>query len=146
MFCMVTLIGYVGKDPEVRSTQSGQIRGTFSVATTERVPDGKGGWMDRTEWHRVVVWSKTAEAVGRYVKKGSKVFVEGRLRSSEWTDRDGAKRRTFEVHADVIKFLDPNPNARLKSETTPDDDPAPGGYGHGGGESRAPQHDDDIPF
>jgi len=94
----VTLIGNVGQDPEIRSTQDGKELANFSLATTESWKDkSTGEKKDKTEWHRVVVFGPLAGIVKNYVKKGSKLYVEGQLKTREWTDKEGIKRYTTEV-------------------------------------------------
>lgn len=95
------LIGRLGKDPDVRQGVT-----TFSVATDESYTDRSGQRVDRTEWHSIVTYGKTAEACGQHIAKGSLVYVEGRLRTRKWTDRSGADRYTTEIHADRVQFLD----------------------------------------
>lgn len=88
----VILLGNVGKDPEIRSTATGTLVATFSVATSERQKDAQGNWTDRTEWHNLVAYARLAEIVRDYVKKGSKLFVEGRLNTRNWEDKDTKKK------------------------------------------------------
>jgi single-strand DNA-binding protein len=91
-FNKVILLGNVGKDPETRSTGGGTLVATFSLATSERQKDATGNWTDRTEWHNLVAYAKLAEIVRDYVKKGSKLFVEGRLNTRNWEDKDTKKK------------------------------------------------------
>ena len=90
----VILIGNLGQDPELRSTPSGQSVATLRLATQERVKDKDGNWTDRTEWHNVVVWGRTAENVNQYCKKGKQIYVEGRLQTRKWQDKEGKDRYT----------------------------------------------------
>lgn len=92
----VMLIGNLGKDPEVRYLPSGQSVANFNIATNDRYQDKEGNWKERTEWHRIVIFGKTAEVVGQYLNKGSRVYIEGRLQTREW-EKDGQKRYTTEV-------------------------------------------------
>ncbi len=101
----VMLLGNLGADPELRSTQGGTAVANFRMATTTIWTDKEGEQQKRTEWHRVVVWAKQAETMGKYLKKGSQVHVEGSLQTREWTDRDGNKRYTTEVRAQRIQML-----------------------------------------
>lgn len=101
----VILIGNLGADPEVRYTANGTAVTQLSIATTERVPAGEGNWEDRTEWHRVVAFGKTAENCGNYLSKGRQIYVEGRLQTRQWEDAQGVKRYTTEVVAREIQFL-----------------------------------------
>jgi single-strand DNA-binding protein len=102
----VQLIGRLGKDPELRTTPNGTSIATFSLATDE-----KKGKQKHTEWHRIVTWQKLAEICDQYLEKGSLVYVEGRIQTRQWNDRDGNKRTTTEIVASGMKMLD-------RSETT----------------------------
>ncbi len=102
----VILIGRLGRDPEGRATGGGSKVVRLNVATDEVWSDQKGEKQKRTEWHRVVVFGKTADNCERYLKKGSQIFVEGRIQTQEWQDKTGAKRYTTEVIAQNVKFLD----------------------------------------
>ena len=101
----VILVGNVGRDPELRYTQSGQAVANFSLATTERFQNRSGEREERTEWHRIVAWGRTAELCAQYLSKGRSAYIEGGLRTREWEDRDGQKRRTTEVHVNNVQFL-----------------------------------------
>jgi single-strand DNA-binding protein len=101
----VILIGNLGKDPEVRFTPGGQAVANFSIATHENWNDKNGQRQERTEWHRIVVWGKQAEHCGEYLKKGRQCYVEGRLQTREWTDKEGKKNYTTEVVANSVVFL-----------------------------------------
>jgi single-strand DNA-binding protein len=100
------LIGNLGRDAELRSTGSGKSVCNFTIATNEHFTDAKGDKQERVEWHRVVCWSKLAENVAEYTGKGSKVYVEGRLMTREWEDKEGIKRYTTEIVAQQVQFLD----------------------------------------
>ncbi len=91
----VFLLGNVGKDPEIRSTPGGTMVATFGLATSERSKDQQGNWVDRTEWHNVVAFGRTAEIIRDYVKKGSKIFVEGRLQTRNWEDKEHPGRKVY---------------------------------------------------
>jgi single-strand DNA-binding protein len=94
----VILLGNLGKDPEVKYTQSGMAIARFSLATTERAKDKDGNWQDKTEWHNLVAFGRTAEVAGEYLKKGRTVYIEGALRSSSWDDKEtGQKKYKTEV-------------------------------------------------
>jgi single-strand DNA-binding protein len=99
------LIGNLGADPEVRFTGSGQAVTNFRIATSESWMDKQGQKQERTEWHRIVVWGKQAENCGKFLKKGRQCFVEGRLQTREWTDKEGKKNYTTEVVANQVTFL-----------------------------------------
>ena len=98
----VILIGNLGRDPEVRYTPGGQAVANFTVATNESWTDKQGQKQERTEWHRIVVWGKPAELCGEYLSKGRQVYVEGRLQTREWTNKEGAKQYTTEVVANPV--------------------------------------------
>ena len=99
------VIGNLGKDPEVRFTPGGQAVANFSIATNESWKDKNGQAQERTEWHRIVVWGKLAELCGEYLKKGRSAYVEGRLQTREWTDKEGKKNYTTEIIANQVVFL-----------------------------------------
>ena len=100
----VFLLGNVGKDPEIRSTGGGTMVATFGLATSERSKDGQGNWQDRTEWHNIVVYGRLAEIVRDYVKKGSKLFVEGRLTTRNWDDKEYAGRKVYKTEIIVSEL------------------------------------------
>ncbi|MBI4457081.1 MAG: single-stranded DNA-binding protein [Acidobacteria bacterium] len=101
----VILVGRLGKDPEVRYTPSGSAVANFSLATDETWKDKNGEKQQRTEWHNIVVWNKLAEICGQYLTKGKLVYLEGRLQTREWDDRDGNKRKTTEIVATDMVML-----------------------------------------
>lgn len=101
----VILVGNLGADPELRSTQGGQSVCSLRLATTEKFKDREGNLQDRTEWHSVVVWGRQAEIVNQYCRKGRQIYVEGRLQTRKWQDRDGKDRYTTEIVADNVRFL-----------------------------------------
>jgi single-strand DNA-binding protein len=101
----VTLIGNLGHDQEMRYAQNGTPVANFSVATTEKWTDKQGVKQERTEWHRIVAWGKLGEVCGKYLVKGKQVFVEGKLQTRKWTDKDGNDRYTTEIQAREVKFL-----------------------------------------
>jgi single-strand DNA-binding protein len=105
MINKVVLIGNVGQDPEVRHLESGIAVANFTLATNETYKDKNGEKVTQTEWHRVVLWRGLAEVAEKYVKKGELLYIEGRLRTRNWDDKDGVKRYTTEVFADVMKML-----------------------------------------
>lgn len=134
----VFLIGRLGRDPEVRFTQSRTAVTNFSLATSERWVDSEGKRQERTEWHRVVVWGKLAEICGQFLKKGRLVFIEGRLQTRDWDDRDGNKRQTTEIVATNMQMLE----SRNAAEAADMDER--------GSQPQEPMEvgitDDDIPF
>ena len=120
----VLLIGNVGNDPEIRYLDSQGPQGnakvaSFRLATTERYRDRNGETRENTEWHNIVAWRNSADLVEKFVHKGSQIFIEGRLRTRQWTDQAGAKRATTEVQADNIQLLGKRPDAPQQN---------PGGY------------------
>ncbi len=140
------LVGNLGRDAEMRFTAGGTPVATVSLATTERFKDRDGNQKEDTQWHRIVIWGKTAESLHEYLTKGKQIYVEGRIQTREWTDKEGKQAKTTEIRADRIVLL---------------------GSAGGGGERRAPReryaesgaesgpsdtspvdapHDDDIPF
>jgi single-strand DNA-binding protein len=101
----VILVGNLGRDPELRYTQSGQAVATLSLATTDRWRDKEGANQERTEWHRIVVWGKQAENCAQYLQKGRSAYIEGRLQTRDWEDKDGVKKYTTEIVAQIVQFL-----------------------------------------
>ncbi len=102
----VILLGNVGKDPEIRSTPGGTMVANFTMATTDRQKDPQGNWQDRTEWHNLVAFGRTAEIVRDYVKKGSKLFIEGKIQTRSWDDKEtGAKRYRTEIIVNDLSLL-----------------------------------------
>ena len=101
----VILVGNLGKDPEVRYTPGGQAVANFTIATNENWTDKGGQKQERTEWHRIVVWGKLAELCSEYLAKGRQVYVEGRLQTREWNNKEGVKQYTTEVVANQVVFL-----------------------------------------
>ncbi|MEE4330048.1 MAG: single-stranded DNA-binding protein [Wenzhouxiangella sp.] len=140
----VILIGNLGADPETRHTAGGNAVTNLSLATSEAWRDRQSGEMqEKTEWHRVVLFSKQAEVAGEYLRKGSKVYIEGRLQTRKWQDRDGNDRWTTEIVANDMQMLD----SRGGSEPLQDHG---GGYGQSSSSSSGPADagnlEDDIPF
>jgi single-strand DNA-binding protein len=141
----VMLIGNLGKDPEVRYTTSGTAVASFSIATSERFKNRSGEWEDRTEWHNVTLWGRLAEIAGEYLAKGKTVYIEGRLQTRKWQDRDGRDRYTTEIVADRMQMLGGKGDGggRQGSGKSSDD----GGPGASQGyEEPVFNPDDDIPF
>ena len=123
MINKVILIGNLGQDPDLRSTASGATVANLRIATTERRKDRDGNWNDHTEWHSVVSFGRTAENVGKYCRKGKQVYIEGRLQTRKWQDRDGRDRYSTEGVADNIRFLGGGGQNASQGQ---------GGYGGGG--------------
>jgi single-strand DNA-binding protein len=101
----VILIGNLGRDPEVRYMPSGDAVANITIATTETWKDKSGEKQEQTEWHRVAMFGKTAEVAGEYLKKGSQVYIEGKLQTRKWTDKEGQERYTTEIRADRMQML-----------------------------------------
>lgn len=128
----IILIGNLGRDPELSYTPQGTAVCKFSVATNERRRDKAGEQQDITTWFRVSAWGKQAENVSRYLTKGRKVYVEGRLHVEEWTDREGKARQSLEVNASEVQFID-GPGGGGGVEGIPVRSQQGGGGGGGGG-------------
>lgn len=111
----VTLLGNVGRDPEIKFTGSGTAVANFSIATSERFKDKSGEWADRTEWHTLVAYARTAEIVRDYVQKGSKLYIEGRLQTRSWDDKEGRKVYRTEIIVTDIALL----SGREERQTEP---------------------------
>ena len=143
----VILVGNLGRDPELRYTQSGQAVANFTLATTERFSNREGERQERTEWHRIVAWGRTAELCAQYLSKGRSVYIEGRLQTREWEDKEGQKRRTTEITAQTVQFL--GGRGGPGGGGAPSEPSSGGGFdsgppaGGGGGSGPPP---DDIPF
>ena len=135
----VILVGNLGRDPELRFTPNGgQPVANFTLATSESFNNKNGEREERTEWHRIVVWGKTAEHCANYLAKGRQVYIEGKLQTREWEDKDGQKRRTTEVVAQTVQFLGKREGGPSGRE---------GGFDGGGNEPPpTPVGGDDIPF
>jgi single-strand DNA-binding protein len=102
----VMLLGNVGKDPEMRATQGGMVIASFSLATADRAKDATGNWVDKTEWHNLVCFGRTAEIVRDYVKKGSQLFVEGKITNRSWDDKEsGQKKYRTEIIVNELSLL-----------------------------------------
>lgn len=102
----VFLLGNVGKDPEIRSTPGGTMVASFTLATSDRQKDAQGNWQDRTEWHNLVAFNRTAEIIRDYVKKGSKLYIEGKIQTRSWDDKEsGQKRYRTEILVNDLSLL-----------------------------------------
>ena len=156
----VILVGRLGRDPETRYTGSGQAVANFSVATDESYKDRNGERQKRTEWHRITAWGKLAEICQQYLKKGTMVYIEGRIQSREWQDKEGQKRTSFEIVANNFRMLGGRAEGAAAagaggtggSASRGGDDfdqsaPAEESFGGGGGHAGGPEiSDEDIPF
>jgi single-strand DNA-binding protein len=135
----VILVGNVGQDPEVKYTPSGVPVARLSLATNERFKDKNDQWQDRTEWHSIVAWQRLAEIVGEYVRKGTKLYVEGKLQTTSWQDRQsGEKKYRIEIVARDIILLGSRENGEKGSIETSNEKSAP--------EPLSSVVDEDIPF
>ena len=114
MLNRVMIIGHLGADPELRYTQSGSPVATLRIATDESYTDRNGNRVDCTEWHRAIVFQKAAEHCNQYLRKGSLVYVEGKLTTRKWQDQNGQDRYSTEIRADRVQFLDRKENGGQK--------------------------------
>ena len=139
----VILVGNLGRDAELRYTPAGAAVATINMATTEVWNDKSGQRQEKTEWHRVVLWGKQAESLAEYLTKGKQIYVEGRLQTRQWDDKDGNKRYTTEIRGDRIVLLGGGGGGRGASVDRGD-----AGMAHAAPapESSEPLTDDDIPF
>ena len=145
----VILIGNLGADPELRSTQGGQPVASLRLATKERFKDRDGNFQERTEWHRITVWGRTAENVNQYCRKGKQLYIEGRLQTREWTDKEGKKKYTTEVVANTVQFLGGGagrPAAEGGAAYQDKSSPPDAGGGAPPDDMGGPPPADDIPF
>jgi single-strand DNA-binding protein len=138
----VMLIGNLGKDPEVRYTTSGTAVASFSLATTDKIKNKSGEWEEKTEWHNITLWARLAEIAGEYLSKGKPVYIEGRLQTRKWQDKEGKDRYTTEIVGEKMQLLGAKGDGGGRS-----------GGGRSGGEPTAAyddpvayNQDDDIPF
>lgn len=153
----VILIGNLGQDPEVRYTPNGAAVANITLATSESWKDQQGQFQERTEWHRVVLYKRLAEIAGEYLRKGSKIYLEGRLRTREWQDQQGSKHYTTEIIASSLQMLDGKPSGNWGQPSQPQSNNQPaqkGGYNYADSRNAPPagyqeppmDFDDDIPF
>lgn len=153
----VILVGNLGRDPEVRYTPDNAAITNISIATTDSWKDKNGDKQERTEWHRVAFFGKLAEIAGEYLKKGSQVYVEGRLQTRKWQDKEGQDRYTTEIIADRMQMLGSRSGMGMGDTADMDSAPPPPRGSSGGGgrspSSSAPKSgskfddlEDDIPF
>jgi single-strand DNA-binding protein len=138
------LVGNLGRDPELRYTPQGTPVCSFTIATNEKRKDRAGENQDVTTWFRVTLWGRQAETASQYLSKGRPVYIEGRLRVEEWTDKDGKQRYTLEVHATDMQFIGGRGDEGGGGQSSRSEAPSGGGRSEpSGGEDIA---DDDIPF
>lgn len=129
------ILGNLGKDPETRYLDSGTAVTTFSVATSTKYKDRNDEWVEKTEWHNITAWGRLAEICAEYLEKGKSVFVEGRIETRKWQDKDGNDRYTTGIVADKIQILGSKGDGTRKQDQD-----------RGGEYDEPPFHDDDIPF
>lgn len=141
----VILVGNLGKDPEMRYTPKGSAVATVSIATSETWKDENGQQQEQTEWHRVVFFERLAEIVGEYLKKGSKVYVEGKLRTNKWQDKSGQDRYTTEIVARDMQMLDSKGQGQESSYSEPRQTSS-SGYKEESASKSDDFVDNDIPF
>lgn len=149
----VILVGNLGQDPEVRYMANGKAVANLTVATSESWKDQQGQQQERTEWHRCVAYEKLAEIIGEYVKKGSKVYLEGKLQTREWQDQQGQKRYTTEIIVSELQMLDGKKDAQQSQQQqqpqrTQQQRQPQGGYASAGSQpmSNEPQFYDELPW
>jgi single-strand DNA-binding protein len=149
----VILVGRLGKDPETRYTGAGQAVCNFSLATNESFKDRNGERQERTEWHRIVAWGKKAEFAQQYLKKGSQIYLEGRIQSGEWTDKEGQKRTKYEIVANEFRFIGSKSDSASAGSRSSAASAAPAGdFDHEAPAPPSEEHagpevsDEDIPF
>lgn len=149
----VFLLGNVGKDPEIRTTAGGMTVASFSLATAERAKDAQGNWADKTEWHNLVCFQRTAEIVRDYVKKGSQIFVEGKIQTRSWDDKtSGEKKYKTEILVNELSLLGGRGEGSGGGERSSGGYSRGNNYAGGGATSSQPDYadqgitDEDIPF
>ena len=145
----VILVGNLGRDAELRYTPGGAAIATINMATTEVWNDKAGQRQEKTEWHRVILWGKSAESLTEYLTKGKQIYVEGRLQTRQWDDKDGNKKYTTEVKADRITLLGGGGGGARSGGMDRSGGTDRGGAHPGGGGDEPPMEpitDDDIPF
>ncbi len=136
----VILLGNLGADPDIKAFESGNKMARVSLATNEFFKNKHGEMVEKTEWHNVILWGRRAELAEQYLRRGSPLYVEGRLRTRKWDDKDGNTRYTTEVFADVLNFIggkSPSATGTISSGT--EDTPEPRG-------AEVPPEEDDLPF
>jgi single-strand DNA-binding protein len=144
-FNKITIVGYLGRDPEIRYTSDGTPVCSFTVATTERKKDKSGDFQDVTTWFRITAWRRLAEIANQYLSKGKQVYIEGKLSQSEYQDKDGNTRTTLEVNCSDLQFIGPRGEEGFSSSPTREERPA---ASRSSAPPEMPSHisDDDIPF
>jgi len=146
----VILLGRLGKDPELRYTQNQTPVASFSLATGDRRKDQSGNWTEHTEWHNIVTFGKTAENCSQYLSKGREVFIDGRIQTRKWQDKEGKDRWSTEIVANTVQFVggrDSSAGADGGGSYNNNSSPSNGSANHGdSGPDEVTFEDDDIPF
>jgi single-strand DNA-binding protein len=142
----VILVGNLGRDAELKFTPSGFPISSFSIATTDRRKDKDGSWQEKTEWHRIKLLGKQAESLQDYLKKGKQIYVEGRLETRSWDDKDGQKKYMTEILADRIQLLGSVGGGRGGGGSSREEDPYADEHSSPAGGGSSELNDDDIPF
>ncbi|MEY2340933.1 single-stranded DNA-binding protein [Acidithiobacillus sp. IBUN Pt1247-S3] len=137
----VILLGHLGRDPEMRFMPDGKAVATLAIATSETFKDKNGDRQERTEWHRASLFGKTAEVAGEYLRKGSQAYIEGRIRTRKWTDKDGQERYSTEIAGDRLQLIGGRRDGAEGGSPAPQHGGGGGDMGPDGG-----FEDDDIPF
>jgi single-strand DNA-binding protein len=156
MINKVILVGNVGKDPELRHLDNDRTVARFPLATSETYKNKNGEKITNTDWHNIIAWRGLAELAGKYIKKGSQIYVEGKIRNRSWEDKDGNKRYTTEIDADVIQLLgrrpedggqQSSPGTFTAPEVTTNGDTSSGGFDYNQGQAQGSNNaTDDLPF
>lgn len=138
-----TIIGYVGDVPKISNTQNGRKVASFAIATTEKGYTSKSGvqYPDRTEWHNVVLWGNLAEIAEKYLRKGSSVFIQGKMRTRSYDDKNGVKRYITEIEGETMQMLDRRADNATSPSIQNDVQPA-----YSNQQTQVSQKDDDLPF
>lgn len=138
-----TIIGYVGDVPKIYNTQNGRKVASFAIATTEKGYTSKSGvqYPDRTEWHNIVLWGNLAEIAEKYLRKGSSVFIQGKMRTRSYDDKNGVKRCITEIEGDTMQMLDRRADNATSPSIHNDVQPA-----YSNQQTQVSQKDDDLPF
>jgi single-strand DNA-binding protein len=149
MLNRVTLVGHLGKDPEIRRLENGAAVGKFTLATNENYKDTNGEWQSQTEWHEIVVWRGQAEQAEKTLKKGSLVYLEGKITHRKWTDKNGIDRYTTEIVAAMVRNLE-RPKGEGTNSYFPSQEPQGAQYLNATPEAVKPSLDNpltqDVPF
>ena len=142
MINKVTLLGYLGKDPEIKTLENGAMYARFSVATTENYKDREGNWKENTEWHNIIAWRSLAERAERSLQKGTLIYLEGKLSTRKWTDQEGKDRYTTEIVAERLRIVKRSEEgstgggSQMSTPSAPMDNPS----------EKIAELEDDLPF